>query len=127
MAATQANPFDIPPEMQAFAEKSMEQARQAFETFVAGAQRTVDTLEGQAESARQGAKDLGQKVIAFAERNIANSFEHAQKLMRAKDVDDMLRLQSEFIKSQMQILANQAKELGETTVRSTKGTTDTAH
>src|SRR3954467_15336591 len=107
--------FDIPPEMRALAETSMEQARQAFENFVETAQHAVDTMEGQAQSARQGAKDLGQKVMGFAERNIATSFEHAQKLMRAKDVEDMLRLQTEYVKAQMQVLSEQAKELGEKT------------
>jgi phasin len=110
-----AEPFQIPPEMRAFAEKSVEQARQAFDGFMSAAQRTVSTFEGQATAARKGAKDVSEKAFDFAEKNIASSFDFAQKLVRAKDVKEMLELQGTYVKTQMQVLAEQARELGETT------------
>jgi len=109
--------FEVPPEMRAFAEKSVEQAKQAFEGFISAAHRTVSTFEGQAETARKGAKDLGEKAMAFAERNITSSFEFAQKLVRAKDIDEILKLQADYIKTEMGVLTDQAKELGERTSR----------
>jgi phasin len=109
------NQFQIPPEMRALAEKSVEQAKQAVEGFISAAQRTASALEGQAETARKGAKDVGEKAMGFAEQNIASSFDFAQKLVRAKDVQEMLELQASFIKTQMQVLAEQAKELGQST------------
>jgi phasin len=113
MAMNAAEQFEIPAEMRAFAEKSVEQAKQAFEGYLTAAHRTVSVLEGQAESARKGVKDVGAKAMDFAERNVASSFEFAQKLVRAKDVQELMELQSSFIKTQMQVLAEQAKELGE--------------
>jgi phasin len=113
MSTNPAEPFQIPPEMRALAEKSVEQAKQAFDGFITAAHRTVSTIEGQAEAARQGAKDVGAKAIDFAEQNIANSFDFAQKLVRAKDVKEMLELQASYVRTQMQVLAEQAKELGE--------------
>jgi phasin len=113
MATNRAEPFQIPPEMRALAEKSVEQAKQAIDGFISAAHRTVSVLEGQAETARKGAKDVGGKAMEFAERNITSSFDFAQKLVRAKDVQEMLELQASFIKSQMQVLAEQAKELGQ--------------
>jgi phasin len=115
MSMNAAEPFQIPAEMRAFAEKSVEQAKQAFDGFMTAAHQTVTTLEGQAEAARQGAKDVGEKAIDFAEQNIASSFDFAQKLVRAKDVKEMLELQAAYVKTQMEVLAEQAKELGETT------------
>jgi phasin len=123
MAGNQTHPFEVPPEMRALAEKSVTQARQAFEGFISAAQRTVSTLEGQAETARKGAKDVGEKAMSFAESNIASSFEFAQKLVRAKDVEEMLKLQSDYIKNQMQALSDQAKELGETTGQAARDAT----
>jgi phasin len=105
--------FQIPHEMRALAEKSVEQARQAFDGFMTAAHRTVSTMEGQAEAARRGAKDVSERAIDFAEQNIATSFEFAQKLVRAKDVKEMLELQGTYVKTQMQALAEQARELGE--------------
>ena len=113
MATNQAEQFQIPPEMRALAEKSVEQAKQAVEGFISAAQRTVSAFEGQAETARKGAKDVGGKAMGYVEQNIANSFEFAQKLVRAKDVQEMLELQASYIRNQMQVLAEQAKELGQ--------------
>jgi len=113
MATNQAEQFQIPPEMRAFAEKSVEQAKQAVEGFISAAHRTVSAFEGQAETARKGAKDVGGKAMEFAERNITSSFDFAQKLVRAKDVQEMLELQAAYVRTQMQVLTEQAKELGE--------------
>jgi len=113
--------FEVPPEMRAFAEKSVEQAKQALEGFISAAHRTVSTFEGRAETARQGAKDLGEKAMSFAEQNIASSFDFAQKLVRARNVEEMLKLQADYIKVQMAALADQAKELGQYSERMAKG------
>ena len=76
--------FDIPAEMRAFAEKSVEQAKQAFDTFISAAQHAVNTAETQAASARTGVKDVAELAMRFSERNIASSFEFAQRLLHAR-------------------------------------------
>jgi hypothetical protein len=58
--------------------------------------------------------------MTFAERNIASAFEFAQDLVRAKDMQDVLRLQADYIRRQMQVLTEQAKELGESTSKAAK-------
>ena len=58
--------------------------------------------------------------MTFAEQNIASSFELAQQLVQAKDVQEVLRLQADYIKTQMQVLTEQAKELGESTSKVAK-------
>jgi len=110
-----ADRFEIPSEIRAFAEKSVEQARQAFDGFISAAQHAVSAFEGQAETARKGAKDVTQKAMSFAEQNIANSFDLAQQLVQAKDMQEVLKLQADFVKNQMQVLTEQARELGERT------------
>jgi phasin len=112
--------FEVPAEMRAFAEKSVEQARQAFESFVATAHRTVSAFEGQAETTRKGAKEVGERAMSFAERNIASSFDFAQKIVRARDVNEMVKLQGDYINEQMKALSAQAKDLGESTTRMAK-------
>jgi phasin len=118
MAATDR--FEIPPEMRAFAEKSIAQARQAFDGYIAAAHNAVSAFEGQAETARKGAKDVTEKAIAFAQQNIAGSFEFAQQLMAAKDVQDVLKLQADYVRKQMQVLTEQARELGESTSKAAR-------
>lgn len=111
MAATDR--FEIPPEMRAFAEKSVEQARQAFDGFISAAQRALSTFEGQAESTRKGARDVAEKAMTFAQQNIASSFELAEQLVKARDVQEVMRLQADYIKRQVQVFSEQARELGE--------------
>jgi phasin len=106
--------------LRAFTEKSVEQAKQAFDGFISAAHRTVSTLEGQAVSARQDAQNMGEKAVSFAEQNIASSFEFAQNVVRAKNVEDMLKLQTDYIRSQIQTLTDQAKELGQQAAKPAK-------
>ena len=113
MAKDPMSSFEIPGEMRHFAEQSVEQAKAAFEGFITAAQKAVSTMEGQAAMAQAGAKGVSQKAMSFAEQNVATSFAFAQSLVRAKDAQEVMRLQAEFIKTQMAAMAEQAKELGE--------------
>ena len=109
--------FDIPTQMRQFAEQSVEQAKKSVDGFMSAAHKTAAALETHATTAHSGAKDMGQKAMGFAEQNIANSFEFAQKLVRAKDIQEIMTLQSEFLKAQMQAMSAQAKELGATATK----------
>jgi len=105
--------FEIPADMRAMAEKSVEQARLAFNGFMTAAQEAMARFEGQAKAAQAGARDFNDKALKYAERNVANSFAFAEKLVHAKDAQEFIRLQTEFIQAQVKELAEQAKELGE--------------
>jgi phasin len=115
-----ADRFEVPPEMRVFAEKSVDQARQAFDGFMAAARRAMSAFESHAETAHKGAKDVTGKAMNFAEQNIANAFDFTQKLMRANDIQEVLALQAEYLKTQTQALAAQVKELGESTNKAAK-------
>ena len=103
----------FPPEMRAFAEQSVAQARKAFDELMSATQRAVSSFEGQTTSAQSGLRGLQQKVVSFSEQNVAASFEFAQKLLRAKDGEEVLRLHAEFVKAQVQALTQQAQELAQ--------------
>jgi phasin len=118
--------FDVPTQMRQFAEQSVEQAKKAVDGFMTAAQKAAATVETQAATAQSGAKDMGQKAMSFAEQNIANSFDFAQKLVRAKDVQEVMALQAAFVKAQMQAMSEQAKELGTTATAATKAAMDAA-
>jgi phasin len=121
MAKQATGQFEIPGEMRSFAEQSVEQARKAFDGFMAAAQKAAANLEQQASAAQTGAKDMRYKAMTFAENNVAMSFEFAQKLLHAKDVEEVTRLQTEFVQRQMQALNEQAQELGQTATRAMGG------
>jgi phasin len=109
----QDNPsYEIPTEMRDFAEKSVEQARKAFDSFMGAAQRTVDTLENSATNVQSNTTDITRKTFNYAEQNVTAAFEHAQKLVRAKDVQEAMQLQAEFVRNQFAAMQNQMRDLG---------------
>jgi len=65
--------FEIPKEMRSMAEASFDQARQAFEKFLATAQQAAGSLEQRGATVRAGAKDISTKAITYAEKNVQAS------------------------------------------------------
>ena|SRR6202158_3451107 len=106
--------FEIPTEMRNLAEQSVEQARKAFDDFMAAAQKAVTAVEAQAAGTKASTKNIGEKAMAFAEKNVATSFEFAQKVVRAKNIQELTQLQTEFVKTQMPTFVEQARALGQT-------------
>jgi phasin len=111
--------FEIPADMRAFAEKSVEQAGQAFDIFISAAQHAVSTAENQAATMQNGAKEVGELAMGFAERNMTSSFEFAQRLMQVKDPKDVMALHADYVNSQIAALTEQGKELGERVAKMT--------
>jgi hypothetical protein len=66
MAKDTTPQFEIPAEMRALAEQSVEQARLAFDKFISAAHDAVNTFEGRAKTARAGAKDVSEKAMSYA-------------------------------------------------------------
>jgi phasin len=107
MASQGSMNFEFPAEMRALAEKSMEQAKLAFDSFCSATEKAVSTADKQAA----GAKGVGELALRFAERNVAASFEFAQRLVRAKDSQEIMALHADFVKSQVATFSDQAREL----------------
>ena len=112
MAKDPMSSFEIPADMRRMAETSVAQAKQAFDGFMTAAQQAVSRVESQTAAAQAGASDMSRKAMTFASRNMAASFAFAQKLAQARDVEEVMRLQADFLRSQMQTFAEQARELG---------------
>jgi phasin len=105
--------FEIPKEVRSMAEAGFEQARRTFEKFLASAQETAGTLEERGATVRAGAKDIGTRVMTYAEKNVQASLDYAQSLVHAKDLPEVMRLHGEFVQTQLRALAEQASEMGQ--------------
>jgi phasin len=106
-------PFEIPKDMRSMAEASVDQARKAFDKFVATAHETAGSIEQRGASVRAGAKDIGAKAMSYAEKNVQASLDYAQSLLHAKDLPEMMRLHGDYVQAQMRALAEQASEFGQ--------------
>jgi phasin len=104
MANTQAK--NTVEDMRAATEQGMDQAKKGYDSFMGAAQE-------QATAATAGARDLGQKVLTFTERNISATLQFGQRLLQAKDLSEVTRLQSEYLSAQTRAVTEQARELTE--------------
>jgi phasin len=104
--------YEIPPEMRDFAEKSVDQARKAIDGFLGAAKKTADTLESSATTVQANAKDVSRKTFSYAEQNIAAAFDLAQRLVRAKNPQEAMQIQAEYVRTQFAAMQAQMKEFG---------------
>ena len=113
MAMNPNTGYEVPPEMRDFAEKSVDQARKALDGFIGAAHKAVETFQGSTSTVQSSVVEATRKTLSYAEQNLSASFEHAQKLVRAKDMQEALALQTEFARTQFQAMQHQLKELTE--------------
>ncbi|MGH6839569.1 MAG: phasin [Methylocella sp.] len=105
-------PSEIPAEIRDLTAKSVEEARKAFEIFIAAAHKATAQAEGTATSLQSSAKDASAKALSFTEANMKAAFDHAQKLVQAKNPQEILAHQSEYVQKQLAAMEEHAKELG---------------
>jgi phasin len=109
--------FAIPPEMRAFAEQSVAQARKAFDGFIQAANQAIGQAETHAHAASSSANEIAHKSMSYAEQNVAATFDFAQKLMKAKDAAEVMGLQSEYLSRQMQTISAQVQDIGQSAAK----------
>jgi phasin len=105
--------YEVPTEMRDFAERSVAQARKAFEGLMGAIHKTADGVESPAIPGFSGAKDVSLKAVSFAETNVNSAFDLAEKLVHAKDIQEVMAIQSEYVKAQMAAIQSQTKEMSE--------------
>jgi len=106
--------FEIPNTMRDFAETSVEQARKAFDDYLAAAQKAVGGFESSAASAQESARTLGEDAISFAEENMAANFDFAKQMVSARTIEEMVKVQSSFIERQVAAFTKQGEKLTKT-------------
>ena len=113
MSSDGRDPFAIPNEMRSMAEASFEQARRAFEQFLSSAHAGAGSLEQRGEAVRSSAKEIREKAVSYAQKNVQISLDYAQSLLKAKDLTELMRLHGEYVTGQMRSLSEQASEMGQ--------------
>jgi hypothetical protein len=108
----------VPSELRDFADRSVEQARKAFDGFIGVVNAAID---GQAPSRAENAASselLSRLAIGFAERNVQGAFDFAHDVVHATDLAEVIELQREFLAKQMKALKSQMRSLDKATAAS---------
>ncbi|MGB8526189.1 MAG: phasin family protein [Rhodoplanes sp.] len=126
MVASTTPQFEISDEMRVMTERSLEQAKQAFDNYMRATEEAVSAFEAQVEASQRGGLDISRKAMGFAENNVRTAFEFAHKIVQANDIQEVLRMQSQFVEAQMQVLREQVVGLGETITKAAMECSDPA-
>jgi hypothetical protein len=90
--------------MRTMAEQSLSLSKAAFEGYLTTARKTADSMHQQASEIRE-------QSISLASEALSNTFDFADRVVRVKEPQEILRLQSEFLSRQVKTLTDRTNEL----------------
>jgi phasin len=85
--------LEVPAELRDLAEKTIDQAEKAFGMFFDAAGKSMTSMPG-------AGTEISRQALSFTEQNMKAAFDHARKLVHATDLQEAMRIQSEFLRSQ---------------------------
>jgi phasin len=105
--------LEVPAELRNLAEKTIEQAEKAFGMFFEAASKSMTSVPG-------GGSEISKQALTFTEQNMKAAFEHARKLVHATDLQEAMKLQSEFLRSQFTNAGDHMREITGAVMATTK-------
>ena len=120
----QGKPFEIPQELGQLWERNLEAARAAYGQVIDAMAEAVGMWVTALPSNEMtsGLKALQERTIQFAKQNADLYFAFAGELAKAKDIQDVVAIQSRYAQIQMQTYSIQAQELGRLMAEAAHGT-----
>ena len=114
------NAFEIPQQMRDLAQKNIEQASAIYGQFMDAMTQAMGMWSKTmpANEMASGFKAVQDRATKFAKQNAEAGFALASDLAKAKDLQEVLALQSRYAQAQMQAYALQAQELGQVMAQS---------
>jgi len=98
--------------MREMAQTTLDKAKDAVSKYMAESQKLREKADSGVRATYSTAKEMNDKAVAFAEANVAAGFDLAQKLLRAKDPQEMGAVYQNYLKEQMEKMNAQFRELG---------------
>jgi hypothetical protein len=108
------NPFEVPQQFRQLAEQNVQQASAAYGQFMNAMTQAMGMWWNALppNEMTSGFKSVQDRAVGFAKQNAEAGFALANSLANAKDIQQVMALQTQYAQSQMQTYAMQAQELG---------------
>jgi|SRR5262245_43051218 phasin len=103
--------LEVPAAFREIAEKSVAQAKDAYERVKAVAEEATDLLEDTYTTAAKGAADYNLKVIEAARANTNAAFDYARELLDVKSFSEVIEISTAHARKQFETVSEQTKEL----------------
>lgn len=98
-------------QFRAFAEKGVEQSKEAYAKLKTGAEEAQKTLESTYETAKTVGSDLSMKTITAMRANAAAGFDHLEALLGAKSISEVIELQTAYLRKRVEMAVDQVKDM----------------
>jgi hypothetical protein len=112
--------------LNANAERAVKQAEQVIEKTMDQTRGALDNYFNFMQKAFSfypvGGTELAEKMNSYTAQNISAARDFVHKLSQAKDFQDIIRIQTEFMQTQFSALAEQTKSLTEVFTRAATST-----
>ena len=96
--------LEVPAELRDLAEKTIDQAEKAFGMFFDAASKSMATVPG-------AGAEVSKQALSFTEQNMKAAFEHARQLVHATDLQEAMRIQSDFLRTQFTTAGEHMREI----------------
>jgi hypothetical protein len=105
--------FEIPQELRELAEENVERARQLYLQFMDGVgQAMAAWSSGPSGVVTPGFHEVQERAVKLANQNADTAFNLAKDVAQAKDLQELINLQTRYVQSQMRMYADQTQEFG---------------
>jgi phasin len=104
-------------QFRAFAEKGVEQSKEAYTKLKSGAETTQKAIESTLETAKTAGNDVSLKTIAAMRANTEAGFSHLEALLGVKSVSEFVELQTAFVRKGVEMTVEQAKDIQAVTTK----------
>ena len=109
----QEQKFEVPQELRHLAEENVERARQLYVQFMDGVGQAIATWSSaSSEVIAPGFREVQERAVKFANENADAAFKLAKDVAHAKDLHELIDLQTRYVQSQMKWYADQTQEFG---------------
>ena len=98
--------------MREMAQTTLDKAKEAVSKYIAESQKLREKADSNVRASYSTAKEMNEKAVAFAEANVQAGFELAERLLQAKNPQEMGTIYQSHLKEQMEKMNAQFRELG---------------
>jgi len=98
--------------MREMAQTTLDKAKEAVSKYMAESQKLREKADSSVRATYSTAKEMNEKTVAFAEANVQAGFELAERLLQAKNPQEMGTIYQSHLKEQMEKMNAQFRELG---------------
>ena len=98
--------------MREMAQTTLDRAKDAVSKYMTESQKLREKADASVRATYSTAKEMNEKAVAYAEANVKAGFELAERLLRAKDPQEMGTIYQNHLKEQMEKMNAQFREFG---------------